>query len=322
MISKEEFKTYVDSLMPEALKQEIKKDKTASTVVGAIIVCMGAIGAIWAFVSLLIIPKGVMATSFNIALKLVCALFGVFFIIVGFIIINRKSSAIIKFEKENKIKILSKLLEGQKFSYNQGSYIDKDALKASCFVQSPIDIYTGEDLFTIKIDDKTSLTISDVCAKEEDTYTDSNGNTQTRTYTLYSGVFGYVVFPENFSCNMFINCRPSYKYNAQKVNLEDIEYNKQLRTSATDQLEARLILSPDVMQKLKDLKHKLKNLKISLIGSIMFFGSPYRNLFRIEGGTRHFSSDNLMQIYDDIKLILDVIEEIKNNDKIFKKEGK
>ena len=53
----------------------------------------------------------------------------------------------------------------------------------------------------------------------------------------------------------------------------------------------------------------------------MFFGAPHTDLFSIKKVTKNYSGDNFMRIYDDIAIILGIIDEIKNNDRIFKKEG-
>ena len=242
MISKEEFKNYIDSLMPQELKDKIEKEKRGYKIGGIVCVCVGAAMAIISLISI-ILSLSMFTTTFCLGFVIL----GLLLILIGLFITNAKSDAAVRFEKQNKAKIIAKLLEDQKFVYDKNSFIAREMLKGSCFVHSSIDRYSGEDLLIIKLDEHTNFYISDVCAEEEHTTTDDDGNTTTSYTTLYRGAFGYVSFKNQFKCDMFINCRAGYNIKTQKVSLEDIEFNKCFHTSATDQIEARLILSPDVM---------------------------------------------------------------------------
>jgi len=329
MISKEEFKAYIDSLIPVETQKKITQEKNRANYIGLSFIILG-LALVFVFMLLLFI--NLRNRNSNAFLYAIGVFFSFILFAIGAIYKSFKSKTLHTIERTHMDEIIAKLLEGQKFDYNKNSYIDARIFKESGFIYADyanaINKYNGEDCLALfipfsangKNSSEVVLVVSDVCAQEEYIETDENGNETTKIRTYYDGAFGYITFPFAFGSNIFINAYSRGK--AEKVSLEDIEFNKRFKIYSNDQLGARVVLTPDVMQKLKLLEYRFKSLKVAMVGNRMYFGAPHRNLFNIKTGTKTFSSENFMQIYDDVFAILALVNEIKNNDKIFKKEGK
>ena len=125
------------------------------------------------------------------------------------------------------------------------------------------DDFTSNDYVTGKYKD-ISFASSDVNITE--THTDSDGNSYT--VTLFSGQWYIFDFNKTFKANVqvkdtrFHNARTyrrkgESKY--QKVELEDIDFNKKFTCFAQEPLDAFYIMTPRMMEKLKHTKEKMKH---------------------------------------------------------------
>ena len=107
--------------------------------------------------------------------------------------------------------------------------------------------------------------------------------------------------------------------NFEEVVLEDIVFNNSFKALSDNQIEARYILTPDIMEKLLILNTKYNDFKVAFRGNMMYMLFPKANFFEIvsmKGDTpKPFES-----LYDDISSIMGIIESVQNNNKIFKKE--
>lgn len=224
--------------------------------------------------------------------------------------------------------VIAALLKGFTHKYTHDHWIGSWILDACGFVDSSYDDCGGEDMLTINIpnDDgspsDTTFNICDAWATRTDYYTvtktDSDGNTYTETesdtVTLYSGCIAYVHFPFKFKCDMSINTDIR---GAKKLTTEDIKFNKMLKVYTNNDVEALCILTPTLMQKLKDYRYRNGRIIFTLYeeGSL-YFGMD-RNLFKLISKRGGPSGKVFARFYDDIYEILAIITEIQNNNKVF-----
>jgi hypothetical protein len=213
------------------------------------------------------------------------------------------------------------LLKDYKYSYSELGHIQESIFRNSPFWTYYED-FKGEDLLTIDIpnDDGTPsgviLQACDIKTTKTETYEDSDGDTHTRTVTVYNGVFGCIKFPFGFKCNLGLD---SYDGGLKRIELEDMKFNDKFHTYTDNQLEALMILTPTLMQKLIEFNDKFTGFKLFLKENGEFYFGMDRNMFEIKipkkGKPFHYIFD---KFYDDVKAILEIVEEIKNNNKIFK----
>lgn len=111
----------------------------------------------------------------------------------------------------------------------------------------------------------------------------------------------------------------SKKNKMQKVKLEDWDFDKRFDVLSTSQVEARYLITPSFMERLKSLETAFgaKNLKCSFFeDNIMFAISTRKDLF--EFGSLYHSIKNskaVEEVYNQIKSIQDMIKHFKLDEK-------
>ena len=311
MISKEKYSLYVTRL--------IKRDKNKRNVESL------SLKYKFVWISLLII--GIIffvffAFGFVITLNKKSAIMAVIsMVLFNISIIKLKyRSKTLRYYKENyREKIINYLLKDTKHYFYEFGEIDSSTFDESQFSKGSYNRYYGKDYLVVNIpnDDNSrsnvDLRICDLNVYDETR--DEEGNTSR--HTCYKGMFGCVEFNSCFKCILSVDS--SYKKKGvklEKVKLEDIVFGEKFKIKASDQIEARYILTPKMMGNLLHLEEKFNNLKIVLSGNKLYFGAPKVNLFELEdyNGDEVAIFDNL---YDEIKTILAIVEELKNNNKVF-----
>lgn len=224
--------------------------------------------------------------------------------------------------------VLDLLFDGYKYEFKPKSRIGEQVFKNSGF-STNYDDYNGEDHLKVQIpnDDGTP---SNVCLSLCDLRVTKkrpkigltlglNGRLTRvnvpRNVTVFSGVFGCVDFPFEFKCNLSININ-SKGY--EKINLEDEKFNKKCKTYTDNQLEALVILTPTLMNKLKACVERIPGFKVSITREGKMFFAMNRNMFELSKSFRKPTGKVFERFYDDVNDILLIINEIKNNNKVFK----
>ncbi len=311
MITKEEFIKHCDSVIPQEEKDLYKKN-TRNMWIGIAIVLS---------VTLLVIAFVYPIWQYIV---IVMSIIGIIALIIVIATMRYKWK---DFKNKYSKQVFDCLLKGYEYKYDMNRCIAQNIFNASGFAGS-YDSYSGEDLLSVEIpnDDGTpsgiSLSVCDLHVTKQETRTvtvrNSDGSTSTRTeeytVTVYSGVFGYIYFPFKFKCGLSLNA--SFK-GEKRIKLEDIKFNKKFKTYTDNQLEALLILTPAFMQKLLKFAHDLK-LKLSLRKSGAMYLGMNKNLFKLKTLNQKPCGKVFERFYDDIENLLLLIDEIKNNNKVFK----
>lgn len=224
--------------------------------------------------------------------------------------------------------VMDVLFEGYEFSYNPQDYIKATEFKNSCF-NTDYDNYFGEDLLKVVIpnDDGTpSHVVMKICdlkltKNEERQYRvkSSSGGYITRTevekVTVYEGVFGQVLFPFQFKCDLSINVNHKWY---KRIKLEDVNFNKLCKVYTNEHLEALVILTPTLMNKIKAFAERVKGFKICIMkNGNMYFGMK-RNMFELSSAHKKPTGKVFERFYNDVRDILAMVDEIKTNNKVFK----
>lgn len=224
-------------------------------------------------------------------------------------------------------KIFEFLFKGYKYEYNASSYISESDFKSSVYNTSYTK-YTGEDYLKVNIpnDDGTPsnvcFEISDLSiTKEEEvrvTKTDRDGRryttTETRTYTVFSGILGFVKFPFKFKCDLSLN---KGILGLEKIKLEDIDFNKKFTTRTDNQIEALCILTPTMINKLKEFSNRSGKFELTFQNKSLYL-KMYKNIFELDTSAKQLTGKVFLRLYHDIADIISIVEEIKNNNKVFK----
>ena len=309
MISKEQFHKEIEKVFNESQwkiwKNRLKR-RTMIKWIGlgifiTIFILIAILGALKSFYLFLIAPV------------LVLAYLGVVYIYKR--VFKNNSVGI----KEDGIQdVLKILLEGYKYKYSNLDSIGEMAYRRNPF-RKDFDNVKGEDYLKVYIpnDDGSpsyvSLTISDVSVTKDKIIEDEHGFSHREPVLVYKGAIAEIDFHFDFKCKLNINFNPG---TLKRIYFEDIEFNKQVQVFSDNELEAMLIITPSMVNKLKVFQQRAKNFNLSLQSHYLFFEFANKNIFEVnEKGSpiEYFDS-----IYDDVELIISIVEEIKNNNKIFK----
>ena len=310
MVSKEEFNKYIEDLVKDDYGKMFKylnKSYSKFCVILFVLCIFSFLGG----VGLLILGNKI----------------GIFLLIVatiGFILggVGLSSASNFKQKCKNKYteKIISFLFKGMDYSFETNGQISSKIFDKSQF-GSNYERYCGSDKISINIandDDSKSnhyLTLCDLNVQK----IEENNDGESRLVTVYNGVFGYVEFPFEFKCVLCLNSSYDKKgVNLEKVVSEYMDFNKKIGVYSNDQIEARCILTPDVMEKLVWLSDEMKFLKMTFIDNKLFIGFVGKNLFELADVRDGKIETAFEKIYDEIEVLLNLVDEIKTNNKIFK----
>jgi hypothetical protein len=235
------------------------------------------------------------------------------------------------FREKYKHQIIRTMVTAEGLNYEHNSHISRhDYDKSKLFLQS-INRYYGDDYVSGEVG-KTNIRFSELLTQ----YERSNGK-EKNTTTIFRGLFFIADFNKHFKGETIVLPDVAEKAfggfgsflqglnvnRPQLVKLEDVEFEKQFVVYGTDQVEARYILSPALMQRILQFKVKAKaNLLISFIDSHVFLAIPLtKNLF--EAPPLLKTVDNYQQLAEYqtyIDLCVSVVETLDLNTRIWTKE--
>jgi hypothetical protein len=236
-----------------------------------------------------------------------------------------------QFRNSYKTQVVASLAQAQGLHYNHLACISRsDYDQSKIFVTRP-DRYWGDDYLTGTIG-KTGIRFSELHTQYQ------TGGKDKSWHTIFRGIFFIADFNKNFSGETFV--LPDVSENVfgsgiggffQKMNmmrpelvkLEDVEFEKNFAVYGTDQVEARYILSPALMERILSLKLRFNTkVALSFIGSHVYIAITInKNLFEVPW---LFSPvDNYKQLeeyYDDIGMCVKIVEILDLNTRIWTKE--
>ena len=145
--------------------------------------------------------------------------------------------------------------------------------------------------------------------EDQRTRTDSEGRTRTEWVTVFRGQCWVLETPKTFLGETRVS-RDAGLFNAlgglgskfNRVRLEDPEFEKLFEVYGTDQVEARFLLTPDVMQAFLDLEEAFKG------GRLRCTFSGNRTYVAIEGGNL-FEMNAMFKSFDDPERVGDLLED-------------
>lgn len=219
--------------------------------------------------------------------------------------------------------------------------IEQHEFSASRIYTQGIDRYSREDLITGSIG-ATAFRLSEVEAEYQTTTTDSKGNTETTWHTIFKGLFFIGDFNKHFSGMTFVlpdqhegflggvgrtlqawggklDNRPG-----ELVLLEDPEFERAFVVYATDQVEARYILSTSLMRRLLEFRARVKQpIALAFVDSNLYLAiSTNKQYFEppsVFFGSAAMTLDDMKTYLADVALARDLIEDLNLNLRIWTK---
>lgn len=214
------------------------------------------------------------------------------------------------------------------FCYSPKGSISEQEFKESQLFRSP-DRYSGEDYVSGKLD-KTDFEFSEIHA--EDQSTDEDGNSSYST--IFKGFFMIADFHKHFQGHTIVVpdrtgegwfgrvFKGSKRKGKQLAKMENPEFEKVFDVYTTDQVEARYILTPNMLENILVLKKRFKaNIHLAFIHSCVYIAISWRKTNFLEPNLKNslLEESTIHKFLDDIWLCLDIIEDMNLNTRIWTK---
>ena len=307
----QDFCTLYESLKPalaqlETRRLELKAQGTKNGSIAAGICCLLGIAV-------------TLCTGMNWAWLLVSAIIGG---IIFFYCIQIKSGELTSLYKQNIISaILTRQCSGATFEPDKG-ISENTFVGSGLFAVSP-DRYHSEDLISGKIG-TTSFLCSEIHAEEKRVTTNGKGQTRTTWVDIFKGFFFIADFHKDFKgqTTIYRNSWIKLRFGEQRVKLENPEFENSFDVYSDNQIEARYLITPGMMERLLDLDRKFPG-KITV---------SFRNsnvIIAIPDSTDHFEAriwqsmlndGNLKREFNILCLLLGIIDDLSLNLRIWSKE--
>lgn len=192
------------------------------------------------------------------------------------------------------------------------------------------DHYSSNDYISAKYKN-ISVVQADVHIEEEHTSTNSDGNTTTTLVTIFKGRWMIFDFNKSFKANIqvsqkgFGNSRINNwgnKLKYKKVMMEDQLFNDKFRTYAQSEHDAFYILTPSLMEKIKNLANIINGkILLCFIDNKLHVGiQNNKDSFEHSIFTKINENKVIEEISKDIKLITNFVDELDLDNDLFRRE--
>ena len=215
-------------------------------------------------------------------------------------------------------------------SYQANRFIQKEEFMASrIFPYRKIDRLSGNDLVEGVVDD-VFIRFSDITAEVKE-HTSRNSESEYRP--VFMGQFFVSSFPKKFHASTIIHPDIAQKvlgdyvggvmqgFNTrqeQLVKMDSPEFEKEFVVYSSDQIEARYILTPSLMEKILRLKKQAKHpLYISFVENKIFIAIAYgKDLFEPSVFHSLLKYNIAMEYISSLHLTLSIVKELNLNFRI------
>lgn len=311
MVSKEEYKVFVDDLLDsddvgdvKHLTDVHKKNRSFLYLGLSLFLTLSVF-----FLIIKVKVAGVISLILALA-----------FFVVYVIMMDKKKKANEIFKHNIRYRILSKLLKGEKYTFVDNEEISESTFKSSQFCDKYSE-YNGSDKLTINIanDDGSKSKCDLVMCDLDVRYRTVSENHKIKEEFVYKGVFGYVYFANSFNVCLCINS----SYSDSEYHLEECEtgnktFNKEFKVLCSDSSFVDKFLNSSMSQTILNMKKLFGNLKITVVENRLYIGLG-TDLLEFSGNESDIK-ESFYNLYDELHLIMEFIDEIKLNNSVFKTE--
>ncbi len=236
-----------------------------------------------------------------------------------------------RYYKDHVIEPIVKFISSD-LQYDATHHISKYDFERSTIFPGRIDNFNGDDYVKGFID-KTAFEFSEVKATRRET-SGSGKNRRTKTVTVFQGLFfkadfnkeffgSTVLVPNYVGRFSFLKKMAGVARPQKYIELEDPELNKLFNCYSTDDVKARYVLSPALMQRIVQFKNKYpKNqVHLSFVNGTLFVAISYlHNLFEAPLFRSAINFKRIESYFDDIRLVVETVEDFNLNTRIWTKE--
>ncbi len=240
------------------------------------------------------------------------------------------------YRKEYKEKIIARITgyADEGLVYSPEGFIPMDTFVRSRIFTLSCDKYSGEDHFRGRIG-KTDIEFSEVTAKHRSS--SGAGKNRSEEYTIiFKGLFIIADFNKHFKTHTVVLPDTAEKLfgkfgqtlqsaafgRGELIRLEDPRFEKEFCVYGDDQVEARYILTPSLMERILAYRKKWNtNLHLSFLDSKVYIAiSMYKDLFELRPFKPAADYNFIEESLRFLTLITEVVEDLSLNTRIWTKE--
>jgi len=215
-------------------------------------------------------------------------------------------------------------------NYSKEAFISRDKYMASIIFPTYPDVYKGED-YVWGMVDKTMIEFSELHTE----YKTHDSKGRTEYHTIFKGLFMIADFNKDFKGRTIV--LPDYTEKTfgfiakffQKMNygrdqlvyMEDPVFEKEFKVYSNDQVEARYILSTDMLSRIVQLKRDLGcHIHLSFVNSKIFIAvSTTKDMFDPKINQSVLDQNMIREFYNQIYSCINIINELNLNTRIWTK---
>lgn len=240
------------------------------------------------------------------------------------------------YRKEYKEKIIARITgyADEELAYSPEGFIPMDTFVRSRIFTLSCDKYSGEDHFRGRIG-KTDIEFSEVTAKHRSS--SGAGKNRSEEYTIiFKGLFIIADFNKHFKTHTVVLPDTAEKLfgkfgqtlqsaafgRGELIRLEDPRFEKEFCVYGDDQVEARYILTPSLMERILAYRKKWNtNVHLSFLDSKVYIAiSMYKDLFELRPFKPAADYNFIEESLRFLTLITEVVEDLSLNTRIWTKE--
>ncbi len=220
------------------------------------------------------------------------------------------------------------------WQYRFDSCISQPDYERSGIFQHHVDRYDGDDLVMGKVG-KTDFQYSELHTQYEKVVYSSKGRRSEHWVTIFKGIFMHADFNKNFAGNTYVlpdtaeRLFGSWGQSIQRlssrgelIKLENVEFEKLFVVYGSDQVEARYILTPAIMESMVNLHQRFKgDIYFSFVGSRVYFAKSFSlPLFEPNVFTSGLNFEDAKEMFDLLSMITTLIQDLNLNTRIWTKD--
>lgn len=222
-------------------------------------------------------------------------------------------------------------------SYHPKRHISQRQFKGNRIFDHRIDRFGGEDYVAGKIE-ATAIEFSEVHAEYKTTSRSSKGGSRTTWHTIFKGLFIVADFNKHFRgmtvvlpdvaekvlgwLGQKLQDMTDFLRPGELVKLEDPEFEREFVVYGDDQVEARYILSPSLMQRLLEFKRKTdRQVCFSFVQSNVCIAiTTARNMFEPRWSRTLVDRALVQEYLRDLEFAVSIVDDLNLNTRIWTKE--
>ncbi len=226
--------------------------------------------------------------------------------------------------------------------YDKTGMVPREEFMASHLFNDRPGDYHGDDLVSGTLG-QTAIRFSEIHAKRVDIVrrgsgsSSSSGKTRKKYTPIFNGLFFVADFNKSFKGTTIVLPDTAQKLfgdlgqalqgfnvqNGQLIKLEDPEFEKLFVVYGQDQVEARYILSTSLMRRIVAFQTRTPNkMRLSFSASKLHVAIPFEKaLFEPRIMESLLNISHVQEYYDDLKLVVDIVEELNLNTRIWTQRG-